>query len=136
MVDRSALGGQTREPPSRLSAIFGPLLVPTLVVTEVTCLLRTRCGVEAEVRFLGDLASGAFTSSPVAVRDWLRITKLVAHYRGLRLGTVEASVVAAVQRLDIPEIATLDRRHFGVVRPRHVDAFRLLPDGVSRPLRC
>jgi uncharacterized protein len=36
----------------------GPLLVPTLVITEVTYLLGTRLGPEAEVRFLGDLAAG------------------------------------------------------------------------------
>jgi len=101
--------------------------VPTLVITEVTYLLETRCGVEAEVRFLGDLASGAFTVEPVAVPDWLRIAELVAHYRDLRLGTVDASVVAAAERLDISEIATVDRRHFSVVRPRHVDGFGLLP---------
>jgi hypothetical protein len=31
------------------------------------------------------------------------------------------------QRLDATEVATLDRRHFSVVRPRHEVAFRLLP---------
>ena len=31
----------------------GPLLVPVLVITEVTYLLGSRLGVEAEVRFLG-----------------------------------------------------------------------------------
>jgi hypothetical protein len=29
--------------------------------------------------------------------------------------------------LRIPELATIDRRHFSVVRPRHVEAFTLLP---------
>jgi hypothetical protein len=32
---------------------------------------------EAEVRFLGDLESGAFTTEPVASADWLRIAELV-----------------------------------------------------------
>ncbi|MFY1620984.1 type II toxin-antitoxin system VapC family toxin, partial [Micromonospora sp. WMMD736] len=56
----------------------GPLIVPTLVITEVSCLLSTRLGVEPEVRFLGDLADGAFTVEPVAAGDWLRIAELVA----------------------------------------------------------
>jgi predicted nucleic acid-binding protein len=43
------------------------------------------------------------------------------------LGTVDASVVAAAERLGVGEIATIDRRHFGVVRPANVEAFRLLP---------
>lgn len=90
-------------------------------------LLGTRLGAEPEVRFLGDLAGGAFSVEPVAVSDWLRIAELVAHYRDLPLGTVDASVVAAAERLGIDEIATVDHRHFTIVRPHHVDAFTLFP---------
>jgi predicted nucleic acid-binding protein len=97
------------------------------VVTEVTYLLATRLGPEPEVRFLGDLAAGAFSVEPVAAGDWLRIAELVATYRDLPLGTVDASVVTAAERLGLQEIATVDRRHFSVVRPRHVAAFTLLP---------
>jgi hypothetical protein len=53
--------------------------------------------------------------------------ELVATYRDLRLGAVDASIVAAAERLDISDVATVDRRHFGVFRPRHVTAFTLLP---------
>jgi uncharacterized protein len=101
--------------------------VPVLVVTEVTCLLATRLGVEPEVRFVGDLAAGAFAIEPVPAGDWLRIAELVATYRELPLGTVDASVVAAAERLTIAEVATVDRRRFGVIRPSHTDAFVLLP---------
>ncbi len=90
-------------------------------------LLATRLGAEPEVKFLGDLADGAFTVEPVAAGDWLRIAELVARYRNLPLGTVDASVVATAERLGINEIATVDHRHFTVVRPRHVEAFTLLP---------
>lgn len=105
----------------------GPILVPVLAVAEVTYLLATRLGPRAEVLFLGDLASGALTSIEVEAADWLRIAELVAEYDDLPLGTVDASVVAAAERLNITAIATFDRRHFGVVRPRHVAAFDLVP---------
>lgn len=105
----------------------GPLVVPTLVITEVVYLLATRLGVEPEVRFLADLAAGEFVVEPVAAADWVRIAELVAHYRDLPLGTVDASVVVASERLRIGAIATLDRRHFTVVRPAHVPSFTLLP---------
>lgn len=105
----------------------GPLVVPTLVVTEVAYLLATRLGTEPEVRFLGDLASGAFSVEPVRAGDWLRIAELVATYRDLPLGTVDASVIAAAERLEVTDVATFDRRHFSVVRPRHAEAFTLLP---------
>lgn len=105
----------------------GPLIVPTLVITEVVYLIATRLGVVPEIRFLGDLAAGSFTVEPVVAADWLRIAELVARYRNLPLGTVDASVVATAERLGIAAIATVDRRHFSVVRPVHVDAFTLLP---------
>jgi uncharacterized protein len=101
--------------------------VPTLVVTEAASLIATRLGTEAEVRFLGDMASGAFTVDAVAPADWLRIAELVSRYRNLPLGTADASVVTAAERLGVTEIATVDRRHFSVVKPHHAAAFTLLP---------
>jgi predicted nucleic acid-binding protein len=98
-----------------------------LVITEVAYLLGTRLGWEAEARFLGDLASGAFRLEPVHPADALRMVELVAQYHDLPLGSVDASVIAAAERLGIAEIATVDRRHFSVVRPRHATAFALLP---------
>jgi predicted nucleic acid-binding protein len=103
------------------------LLVPSLVITEVTYLLATRLGWQPEVRFLGDLASGSFALEPVDPVDLLRMAELVAQYHDLRLGSVDASVVAAAERHSVKDIATLDHRHFGVVRPKHVATFRLLP---------
>lgn len=96
-------------------------------MTEVAYLLATRLGPEAEVRFLGDLASGTFVTEAVAPADWLRIARLVWDYRDLPLGTVDASVVALAERIGAVTIATLDRRHFVVVRPTHTEAFTLLP---------
>jgi predicted nucleic acid-binding protein len=105
----------------------GPLVVPTLVITEVAYLIAARLGTNAEVRFLGDLAAGAFAVEPVGPSDWLRIAELVSRYRDLSLGTVDASVIATAERLGIQEVATVDRRHFSVVHPRHAAAFVLLP---------
>ncbi len=100
--------------------------MPTLVITEVSYLLGTRLGVEAEVRFLSDFAEGNLIAEPVFAGDWLRIAELVAKYRDLPLGTADASVVAAAERLGINEVATLDHRHFTVVRPA-LGPFTLLP---------
>ena len=51
----------------------------------------------------------------------------MARYRELPLGTTDASVLAAAERLGIDEIATTDRPHFSVVRPAHVESPRLVP---------
>ena len=105
----------------------GPLIVPHLVITEVVYFIGTRLGTRAEVEFLGDLARGIFTVEPVRPDDWLRIAELVWAYRDLPLGAVDASVVAAAERLGSSEIATIDRRHFTIVQPARIAPFDLLP---------
>lgn len=97
------------------------------MITEVVYFVGTRLGADAEVRFLGDLAAGEFTVEPVAAGDWLRIAELVSQYRDLPLGSVNASVIASAERLEITQIATLDRRHFSIVRPIHTPTFELVP---------
>lgn len=105
----------------------GPLIVPMLCVTEAAYLIAKRLGTTAEVRFLGDLAAGAFQLEPVHAADWLRVATLVARYRELPLGTVDAVVVACAERLRVTAVATTDVRHFSLVRPAHADRFELLP---------
>lgn len=110
-----------------LEAAHRPLLVPILVVAEVSYLLETRLGAEAEARFLGSLAAGELLVERVHAGDWLRIAELVWRYRDLPLGAVDSSVVAAAERLQLMSVVTLDRRHFGVVRPRHTRVLELVP---------
>ena len=55
----------------------------------------------------------------------MRMAELVARYHDLPLGSVDASVIAAAERRGVKEIATLDRRHFAVVRPNHTTALAL-----------
>ena len=104
----------------------GPLVVPTMALAEVVHLVGTRLGSAPEIALLGDFAAGRFLAEPVAPADWLPIAELVARYRDLGLGTVDSSVVVAAKRLGVRAIATLDRRHFEVLRPELPDV-ELLP---------
>jgi len=106
-----------------------PLIVPVLVVTEVAYLLADRIGPAAELAFATSIERGELVVGQLAAADWGRITQLVAEYADMTLGVVDASVVALAERLDIDTVATLDRRHFAAVRPRHVAAFDLVPGG-------
>ncbi len=63
----------------------------------------------------------------LGITAWQGIQHLVSTYAELRLGGTDASVVALAERHGAVRIATLNRRHFAVVRPRHADAFELLP---------
>jgi hypothetical protein len=56
-----------------------------------------------------------------------RMAELVRAYADLPLGAVDASVIAIAERLKLTDVATLDRRHFTVVRPKHAKALNLLP---------
>lgn len=110
-----------------LSAAPRPLVVPALVVTEVAYFLEDRIGPPAERALAASLRAGELHVEPVEPADWDRISELVEAYADLPLGIVDASVVTACERLGQTRLATLDRRHFAVVRPRHCKAFELLP---------
>jgi predicted nucleic acid-binding protein len=59
--------------------------------------------------------------------DWLRIAQLTSVYSNLPLGTVDASVIATAERLNITSVATVDLRHFNIVRPKHCTHFDIRP---------
>lgn len=101
--------------------------MPTLCITEVVQLTSSRLGAPTEARFLNDLYRGHLSVMTVESSEWPRIAELIWKYRDLPLGTVDASVVALAERLKVRQIATLDRKHFSVVKPAHVEAFELLP---------
>jgi uncharacterized protein len=103
-------------------------LLPATVVAETAYLLQTRGNPDAEVRFLEDLAVGDFRLVELTPADLGRIAALTRRYLDLPLGATDASLIAIAERLGIDTIATLDRRHFTVVRPAHVEAFTLLPE--------
>jgi uncharacterized protein len=105
----------------------GPFFVPGPVLTEVCYLLETRRGPHAEAAFLESLGRRELELVGLVPGDLIRMASLVKRYRDLPLGGVDASVVAVAERLGITTVATLDRRHFTVVRPLHTDAFDLRP---------
>jgi len=53
--------------------------------------------------------------------------ELVEQYADFPLGGTDASVIALGERFGAAAVITLDRRHFGAVRPRHREAFELAP---------
>ncbi|RDI46766.1 type II toxin-antitoxin system VapC family toxin [Nocardia mexicana] len=104
-----------------------PMLVPTPVLGEVGYLLGNLAGPRTEAALLRSLAAGDFTALDPIGEDYRRTAELVEKYADLPLGTCDAIVIAVAERLGITEVATLDHRHFTVVRPRHVQALTLLP---------
>lgn len=99
-------------------------VVPAPVLVEVEHFLR---GDRAWSALLGDVAGGGLSVEELAPGDYERIAELTQRYADLRVGFVDLAVLAVVERLGEDKLATLDHRHFGVLRPTHVPALRLLP---------
>lgn len=73
------------------------------------------------------MASGELRLETTTTGDLTRMAELVRTYADFPLGAADASVIAVAERLNVTRIATIDHRHFRVVRPRHCDAFEFLP---------
>jgi predicted nucleic acid-binding protein len=84
-----------------------------------------RAGVEAQ--FLTSLADRTLWPVELTADDYRRAAEIVLTYEDSPLGTTDGTVIALCERLGLPEVATLDGRHFTVARPRHSEALTLLP---------
>ncbi len=103
------------------------LVVPMLVLAELDYWVHERLGVRVWLAFLEDVLDGAYRVEQLTAADLQRCHELQEQYRDLSLGVVDAGVVVLTERLDEHKVATLDRRHFSVVRPRHVETLELRP---------
>lgn len=101
--------------------------LPATVAAETAWMLESRVGAHAEAEFVRSIADGDPKVIDLTADDWRRCSQLLDQYADLRLGLVDASIVAVAERLKVTTIATLNHRDFGVVRPKHVDAFTLAP---------
>jgi predicted nucleic acid-binding protein len=111
-----------------VSALADPeleLVIPALVVAEATYFVGARLGASAEAAFMRGLSE--FPVEAPDREDFGRIARLVEQYANFPLGGTDASVIALAERLEAQVVVTLDRRHFGAVRPSHRDAFEIVP---------
>ena len=105
-----------------------PLVIPVPVLVEVDYWIHQRLHPGALVALLADIELGAYAVEDLVAADYGRVRQLCDRYADADIGFVDAAVLAIVERLDEPKLATLDRRHFGSLRPRHRDALMLLPE--------
>ncbi len=98
--------------------------VPALVLAELDYFLRDdRPAMRA---FIHDVESRAFVYSPPTDGQLARAMQIDAAYASLRLGLVDASIVALAEETGIVRIATRDVRHFSAVRLADGRAFDLV----------
>jgi predicted nucleic acid-binding protein len=90
-------------------------LLPWAILPEVDYLVGAHVGARAQEAFLADLANGAWAVAWGDEADLDEAQRLCARYAKLRLGLVDAVVVATAVRVRALAIATLDVRHFGAI---------------------
>ena len=84
-------------------------------------------GAASEAAFLRSFTTGELVMANLLEDDLERMAQLVEEYADFPLGGSDASLIAIAERRAITTILTTDRRHFAAVRPKHVEAFTLLP---------
>ena len=104
------------------------LVIPGPVLVEVDYWVSKWLGAGAFVALLDDVIAGAYRVEDLLPQDYLRVREICDRYADSEIGFVDAAVLAIVERLREPKLATLDRQHFGLLRPRHVDVLQLLPE--------
>ncbi|MGQ9571673.1 MAG: type II toxin-antitoxin system VapC family toxin [Dehalococcoidia bacterium] len=111
-----------------IETVDEPLVIPAPVLVEVDYWIHARLHAGVLVALLDDIVAGAYWVEELRPEDYRRVRELCDRYADADIGFVDAAVLAVVERLNEPKLATLDHRHFGTMRPRHVEALRLVPE--------
>lgn len=104
-----------------------PLVVSPYVVAELDYIVATRHGIMAEIAVLEELAGGAWELPAFGATDMAAAHRVIEQYPDQAIGVGDASIVVLADRLGTRSVATLDRRHFDVLRPLSGGRFVLVP---------
>jgi predicted nucleic acid-binding protein len=104
-----------------------PLVVSPFVIAELDYLVSTRVGVDAELTVLRELTGGAWDLPAFPADDLARAADVIARYADQLVGIADASNVILAAHSRTRRVATLDRRHFSVLRPLDGGRFSILP---------
>lgn len=101
-------------------------IVTDAILSEAHHLIASRTGWAVAGAFLESVDHDLFVEcSTRSDRD--RARELCRTYLDARMDYTDALTVAVAERLGERIIATLDPRHFRIVRPRHTPAFDVIP---------
>ncbi len=107
--------------------IRGNIVLPITAITEVAYFLAKNRGLEAVAQFSDSLANTKFQLETPSAEDYIRAAEILRKYNDANIDFVDACIVAIAERLNITKILTIDRRHFGIFKPKHCEAFEIFP---------
>jgi uncharacterized protein len=123
LLDRDDLHHQ-----AAVEAIKGQkIYISVTVLPEVDYLASKYLGERVARTFLEDIERDNFALLPFELVDLKKATSIMARYRDLPLGLVDASLLVLAERYSINQILTLDRRHFNLIQSDKVRYFTILP---------
>ncbi len=102
-------------------------ILPDVVLPELAYMVMRELGATPLAAFLNTIADGELAIAYIAVEDLARSAELIVQYADNKIDFVDCAIAALAERLNIQNILTVDRRHFGALRPKHCDAFVLAP---------
>jgi len=73
-------------------------VVPQLVLTEAACLIGKLLGPVADASYLRPMAEAPLDCYAIDGKDLLRMAELIDTYADLRIGVVDAAVIAVAER--------------------------------------
>jgi uncharacterized protein len=103
------------------------LVIPVLVLVELDYWLRKISTADAWLTFCEDVEAGAYALYQLDARLLASAATLEHRYADLPLGLVDASVITTCEALGEAKVATLDHRHFAVIRTSDGRSLKLLP---------
>jgi predicted nucleic acid-binding protein len=102
-------------------------ILPWAVLPEVDYLAGSRLGTDVARAFAEDVRDRSFLVDEHVQRDLPRACELLERYAKLKLGLVDAVVMAQAERHRARVIVTTDARHFRAVRLKLDPPPRLVP---------
>lgn len=107
-----------------------PIYLPQSTLAEIGYFLTKRYGNLTAALFLARLPQTRYRLVALVDEDIARSAEILEKYADSRVDFVDATIAAIAERLNSTRILTLDRRDFGLIRPRHAPQFELLPEKV------
>jgi uncharacterized protein len=102
-------------------------ILPWAILPEVGCLASKMLGQSVARKFIDDVKEGRFLVDASVDRDLPRAAALLEEYADLKLGLVDAVVMAQAEHHVAQIIVTTDARHFRAVRLAIQPRPRLVP---------
>lgn len=104
------------------------LIIPAPVLVELDYWVRKFATADVWLAFCEDVLAGAYAVFPLDAQLLVSAAQIQARYSDLPLGLTDAAVFATCETIGERKVATLDRRHFSVLRTREGRALEIVPE--------